>query len=107
MRELVGYMPEDDCIFPGLKGIEENYDLMPESSENIFDLTPAERAAEGITPLPASLAEAIDRMEGSELVAETLGEHIFEWFLRNKRVEWAEYKAQVTPFELSRYLPSW
>ena len=46
-------------------------------------------------------------MERSELVAETLGEHIFEWFLRNKRAEWADYKAQVTPFELDRYLGSW
>ena len=46
-------------------------------------------------------------MEGSELVAEALGEHIFEWFLRNKRSEWSDYKAQVTPFELDRYLPTW
>ncbi len=45
-------------------------------------------------------------MEGSELVAKALGEHIFEWFLRNKRAEWMDYKAQVTPFELSRYLPN-
>ncbi len=43
-------------------------------------------------------------MEKSELVAEALGEHIFEWFLRNKRHEWRGYKTQVTPFELDRYL---
>ena len=101
------YLAFSVMLAAGLKGVEENYELMPESSENIFDLTAAERAAEGITPLPDSLAEAIDEMEASELVAETLGEHIFEWFLRNKRVEWAEYKAEVTQFELSRYLPSW
>jgi glutamine synthetase len=46
-------------------------------------------------------------MESSELVAEALGEHIFEWFLRNKRAEWADYKSQVTQFELDRYLPNW
>ena len=46
-------------------------------------------------------------MEGSELVHDTLGDHIFEWFLRNKRAEWGDYKAQVTPFELARYLPTW
>ena len=44
-------------------------------------------------------------MEGSELVAETLGEHVFDFFLRNKRAEWEEYRSQVTPFELERYLP--
>ncbi|HET6209036.1 MAG TPA: hypothetical protein VFD94_01560 [Jatrophihabitans sp.] len=45
-------------------------------------------------------------MEDSELVAETLGEHVFDFFLRNKRAEWVDYRAEVTPFELRRYLPS-
>jgi glutamine synthetase len=47
----------------------------------------------------------MELMEGSELVAETLGEHTFDFFLRNKRAEWAEYRHQVTQFELDRYLP--
>jgi glutamine synthetase len=55
--------------------------------------------------LPQNLAEAIALMERSELVAETLGEHVFDFFLRNKRREWEEYRMQVTPFELDRYLP--
>jgi glutamine synthetase len=45
-------------------------------------------------------------MEGSELVAEALGEHVFEYFIRNKREEWAQYKSQVTPWEIDRYLGS-
>jgi glutamine synthetase len=44
-------------------------------------------------------------MQDSELVAETLGEHVFDFFLRNKREEWQEYRRQVTEYELSRYLP--
>ncbi|MBA3374165.1 MAG: glutamine synthetase, partial [Euzebyaceae bacterium] len=56
--------------------------------------------------LPQNLDEALREMEESELVAETLGEHVFEYFLRNKRVEWDEYRSQVTPFELARYLPT-
>jgi glutamine synthetase len=67
-------------------------------------MTPEERLAEGIGALPASLHEALDVMEGSELVAEALGEHVFEYFIRNKRMEWAEYKTYVTPFEIDRYL---
>ena len=59
----------------------------------------------GIEPLPQSLSDAIQVMERSELVAETLGEHVFDFFLRNKRAEWTEYRRQVTPFELARYLP--
>ena len=59
----------------------------------------------GIDPLPQSLDEAVAVMQGSELVAETLGEHVFDFFLRNKREEWREYRYQVTEFELDRYLP--
>ena len=62
-------------------------------------------AAEGIHQLPSSLSDAVDQMERSELLAETLGEHVFEWFIRNKRAEWVDYKTQVTQFELDRYLP--
>ena len=59
----------------------------------------------GIAPLPTSLSDACRVMESSELVAETLGEHVFEFFLRNKREEWQAYRSEVTPFELGRYLP--
>ena len=101
------YLAFSVMLAAGLKGIEEGYELPPEATANVFELTDAERAAEGMVELPQSLADALDVMEGSELVAEALGEHIFEWFLRNKRKEWADYKAQVTPFELDRYLPNW
>ena len=101
------YLAYSVMLAAGLKGLEEGYELGPEAAANVFELTDEERAAEGMTALPQSLAEALDEMERSELVAEALGEHIFEWFLRNKRSEWADYKAQVTPFELARYLPSW
>ena len=59
----------------------------------------------GIEPLPRSLGRALEVMERSELVAETLGEHVFDFFLRNKRAEWEDYRSQVTQFELDRYLP--
>jgi glutamine synthetase len=88
----------------GLKGIEEGYELPPEAAANIFELTDEERAAEQLRALPQSLAEALSEMERSELVAETLGEHIFEWFLRNKRSEWRRYSLRVTPFEIDQYL---
>jgi glutamine synthetase len=98
------YLAFSLMLAAGLKGVEEGYDLPPEATNNIYEMTPEERAAEGIRSLPQSLDEAIDVMEGSELVAEALGEHVFEYFIRNKRDEWAEFKAHVTPFELERYL---
>ena len=98
------YLAFSVMLAAGLKGIEQGYDLPSEASSNVFELTDEERAAEGIIQLPQSLAEALDVMAKSELVAEALGEHIFEWFLRNKRQEWLGYKTQVTQFELDRYL---
>ena len=98
------YLAFSVMLAAGLRGVEEGYELPPEATNNIFQLTPEERAAEGISALPQSLGEAIDVMESSELVAETLGEHVFDYFIRNKRAEWADYRAQVTPFELERYL---
>ena len=89
----------------GLKGIEEGYELPPGAEDDVWALTDAERRALGVAPLPTSLNQAIQAMERSELVAETLGEHVFDFFLRNKRAEWAAYRQQVTPFELQRYLP--
>jgi glutamine synthetase len=88
----------------GLRGIEKGYTLGPEAEDDVWSLTSAERRAMGFRELPASLAEALVAMEHSELVAETLGEHVFDFFLRNKRQEWAEFRSQVTPFELTRYL---
>ncbi len=101
------YLAYSVILAAGLRGIEDKLDLPPETTANVFTMTDEERAAEGIDPLPQSLSEALDVMESSELVAEALGEHIFAWFLRNKRAEWSDYKAQVTPFELARYLPNW
>lgn len=89
----------------GLDGIERGLELPPESEDNTFALTPAERAADGIERLPESLGEAIEVMAASELVAETLGEHLFRHLLANKRREWSEYTSHVTRFEIDRYLP--
>jgi glutamine synthetase len=90
----------------GLKGVEEGYELPAEAEDDVWNLTEAERRVLGIDPLPQNLAEAIAVMEGSELLAETLGEQVFDFFLRNKRAEWQEYRSQVTPFELNHYLPA-
>ena len=100
------YLAFSVLLAAGMQGIEEGYELPPEAAANVFELTPEERAAEGMDGLPQSLSDALDAMERSELVADALGEHIFEWFLRNKRAEWMDYKSQVTQFELERYLPN-
>jgi glutamine synthetase len=99
------YLAFSVVLCAGLRGIERGYDLPAELTANLYEMTPAERMAEGVEALPGSLDDAISCMEHSELVAETLGEHVFEWFIRNKRAEWDEYRTQVTPFELERYLP--
>lgn len=101
------YLAFSVILAAGLRGISEGYDLPEEAASNLFELSVAERSKLGIAELPVNLSDALDEMERSELVLETLGDHIFEWFLRNKRAEFAQYRAQVTPYELGRYLPSW
>ncbi|MDR0783014.1 MAG: glutamine synthetase family protein [Propionibacteriaceae bacterium] len=88
----------------GLDGIEQGMELPPGAEDDVWSLSDRERKAMGITPLPRSLHEALDVMESSELVASTLGEHVFDYFLRNKRAEFDEYRRQVTPWELSKLL---
>jgi len=89
----------------GLRGIEDALDLPDGAEDDVWSLTDGERRALGIKPLPTSLEHAIAIMEESELVAQTLGEGVFDFFLRNKRQEWDAYRREVTPFELRRYLP--
>jgi glutamine synthetase len=99
------YLAYSLLLAAGLRGIEKGYELPREAEDDVWSLTETERRAMGMDPLPHSLDEAIRLMETSEFVAETLGEHVFDFFLRNKRQEWAEYRRQVTPHELDHLLP--
>ncbi|ADD44463.1 glutamine synthetase family protein [Stackebrandtia nassauensis] len=87
----------------GLRGIEQGYELPPGTEDDVWALTDRERRAAGYRQLPANLAEAIDAMADSELVAEVLGEQVFDFFLKNKQAEWDDYRCQVSAYELNRY----
>lgn len=89
----------------GLKGIEEGYELAEPANNNIFEMTEIERQKAGIDSLPDNLHEAIKLMEKSELVKEALGDHVFEYFLENKKSEWDNYRTKVSDYELDYYLP--
>jgi len=89
----------------GLKGVEKKYPLPEPVEEDIYEMDEKARAAAGITSLPGSLHQAISLVEKSELVRETLGDHIFNKFVENKRVEWDRFRTHVSQFELERYLP--
>jgi glutamine synthetase len=89
----------------GLAGIEQELELPPEASNNIYEMTEEERRAAGIRSLPADLHEAIELASGSKVLREVLGDHVVEFLIRNKREEWDAYKSYVTPYEIERYLP--
>jgi glutamine synthetase len=99
------YLAFAAMLAAGLKGVEEEYDLAPEASNNIYEMAEEERHEAGIESLPEDLYEAIGAAEASELLHEALGPHVFNYLARNKRDEWDAYKAYVTPYELERYLP--
>ena len=98
------YLAYSLLLSAGLKGIEENYELQPETEDDVWSLSDMERRAMGIEALPQSLDHAIRKLEESELAAEVLGERVFSYVLANKRNEWAEYRSQVTPFEIEQNL---
>jgi len=100
------YLAFSVILAAGLRGVEQGYELPAEADANLFEMGDDALHKLGIDQLPQSLSDALRVMESSSLVHEALGEHIFEWFLRNKRSEWRGYKTQVTPFELNRYLRS-
>ena len=100
------YLAFSLMLAAGMKGIEEGYTLPDEADANLFEIGDEVLEQLGIGQLPTSLTAALETMEGSTLVREALGEHIYEWFLRSKRIEWRDYKTHVSAFERDRYLTS-
>jgi glutamine synthetase len=99
------YLSYAVILAAGLRGVQNSYELPPAAEDDVWSLSERERRAAGYAPLPQNLSEALVEMENSELVAEALGEHVFDFFLRNKRAEWDSYRRHVTPYELRTYLP--
>jgi len=88
----------------GLSGIEKKMEMPEPIEEDIFEMNPAERRAHGITDLPGNLYAAILATEKSEMVREVLGDHIFDKFIENKKIEWDGYRSHVSQYELDKYL---
>jgi glutamine synthetase len=99
------YLAFSVMLAAGLDGIEKGLEPPKPVEENVYEMTPQEREERGITTLPASLLEAIQLAENSEVVRKALGEHVFKAFIENKKIEWDQYRTQVTEYELKKYLP--
>ena len=87
-----------------LEGVEQGYELTEPIEKNLYDLTPEEREERGVGQLPETLGEAIEEMARSEVVKRALGDHIFPRYVELKREEWNEYRVQLSPWEMERYL---
>jgi glutamine synthetase len=92
------------CLAAGLDGIKNK--LTPPSSvdKNIFALSDEEREALGVKSLPANLSEAVDALEKSEFMQNVLGEHVSKKYIEAKKLEWENYRTQVTQWEIDQYL---
>jgi len=99
------YLAFSVMLAAGLEGIEKGYEVPDPIEENVYEMTDEERKKRGIETLPASLLEAIMLTQKSEVVRKALGDHVFEAFITNKKIEWNQYRTQVTDYELKRYLP--
>jgi len=99
------YLAFSVMLAAGLEGIEKGYEVPAPIEENVYEMSEEERQRRGIATLPASLLEAVMVTEKSELVRKALGDHVFKAFIENKKIEWDQYRTQVTEYELNRYLP--
>ena len=99
------YLAFSVMLAAGLEGIEKEYEVPDPVEENVYEMTEQEREERGIATLPGSLWEAIQITEKSDLVRKALGDHVFNAFIENKKIEWDQYRAQVTEYELRKYLP--
>ncbi|MCK5576857.1 MAG: glutamine synthetase [Dehalococcoidales bacterium] len=99
------YLAFSVMLAAGLEGIEKGYEIPEPVEENVYQMSEEERKARAIGVLPASLWEAIQLTRNSELVRKALGDHVFNAFIENKEIEWGQYRAQVTDYELNKYLP--
>ncbi len=98
------YLAFAAMLAAGLDGIEKGLELPPEAANNIYEMTDREREEAGIDSLPEDLYQALQEFEKSSFVREALGDHVCDYLIRNKRQEWNDYKALVTPYEVDRYL---
>ncbi|KUG60932.1 MULTISPECIES: type I glutamate--ammonia ligase [Kocuria] len=98
------YLSYAALLAAGLRGIENEYELPPVELDDVAAMSSAERRALGHNPLPSSLYDAIRETEESEFMAELLGEQVYDYFLRNKRRDWNDYRRVVTHFELKNNL---
>ena len=99
------YLAFSVMLAAGLEGIEKEYAVPEPIEANVYEMTEKERQKRGIATLPASLLEAVQLTEKSELVRKALGDHVFAAFIANKKIEWDQYRTQVTEYELKKYLP--
>lgn len=99
------YLAFSVMLAAGLEGIKKEYDIIPPVERNVYEMTDEEREKEGIGSLPGNLSEAIELAEKSEVVRKAIGDHVFDKFIENKKIEWDNYRNQVTNYEIKRYLP--
>jgi glutamine synthetase len=99
------YLAFAAMLAAGLKGVEGNYQLPEPIEADIYEMDEVARERAGITSLPGSLFEAIQELEKSELMRETLGDHIFNKLIHNKKIEWDRFRTHVSIYEIDNYLP--
>ena len=93
-----------DVMMPGLDGIR-NEIMPPESVDtNIYKLTQKERERMGIDSLPGSLLEAAREFEKDTFIKDVLGKELAEKYIAAKKEEYRQYRAQITEWEIQKYL---
>jgi glutamine synthetase len=98
------YLAYAAMLKTGMEGIEQKLTPPPPVEENVYDFSDEKLKEMSIESLPGSLMEALGELERDEVLRETLGEHVYDAFMRAKKTEWDQYRAQVSEWEIDQYL---
>ncbi len=99
------YLAFSAMLAAGMKGVKEQYKLPEPVEENIYEMIPVDRRDKQIETLPGDLFEAVQYLQNSTLMRETLGDHVFNKFIDNKLIAWEDYRANISQYEIAKFLP--
>ncbi|HEX6445226.1 MAG TPA: type III glutamate--ammonia ligase [Streptosporangiales bacterium] len=102
------YLATAGLLAAGLDGVDRGLDPGDPVLDNLFDVRPEDVSARGIERLPATLVDAVDELAADKVLRSALGEvrsgDFVDYYADVKRREFREYHAQVSAWEIDRYL---
>lgn len=87
----------------GLNGLKNKITPAEAVDRNIYEMTNQELKDNGIDILPTTLNSALCKLQKDDVIKKALGNHLFNNFVEGKKLEWNNYRKQVSEWERQKY----